>query len=384
MMLIVAGLIGTTAGVWLFTLLRRLGQLDLTIAVSYLLLLGIVGRMMVVESVRAILRARGGRPAEIRRPGSHLWIHGLPLKMRFKVSKIYVSVIPIWVIGFVIGFIGAIMGIGGGFMLVPALIYLIRVPTGVVIGTSMVLTLVTMAYATVIHAATNHLVDALLALMLMIGGVIGAQFGARTGQRFSGEQLAPAARRPGALGRPALRLRPRGAAGRPVHDALDGGAAMSARRLIALATSPPGRAARRPRAAERLVIDAVDLARADRFELHRRRRGAVRLGRARRADGRAARRLRHRRDGDAARARPSSPSARSASPASGSMRTRAPSSRRRPISPCCRTARSTTSPTSTRCGARRPGSRAPCCRRRSPATSRTRSATIRSARRSCG
>ena len=188
-MLIAAGLIGTTAGVMLFTLLRRLGQLDLTIAVSYLLLLGIVGSMMVTESVRAIVRARGGRPAEIRRPGSHLWIHGLPLKMRFKVSKIYVSVIPIWVIGFVIGFIGAVMGIGGGFMLVPALIYLIRVPTGVVIGTSMVLTLVTMAYATVIHAATNHLVDALLALMLMIGGVIGAQFGARAGARFSGEQL---------------------------------------------------------------------------------------------------------------------------------------------------------------------------------------------------
>ena len=188
-MLIVAGLIGTTAGVALFTLLRRLGQLDLTIAVSYLLLLGIVGCMMVVESVRAILRARRGRPAEIRRPGSHIWIHGLPLKMRFKISKIYVSVIPIWTIGFVIGFIGAIMGIGGGVMLVPALIYLIRVPTGVVIGTSMVLTLVTMAYATIIHAATNHLVDALLALLLMIGGVIGAQFGARTGARFSGEQL---------------------------------------------------------------------------------------------------------------------------------------------------------------------------------------------------
>ena len=189
LMLLAGGLIGTTAGVWLFTLLRKLGQLDLTISLSYLILLCTVGGMMMVESVRAILRARGGRPAEIRRPGSHMWIHGLPLKMRFKVSKIYVSVIPIWVIGFIIGFIGAIMGIGGGFLLVPALIYLVRVPTGVVIGTSMVLTLVTMTYATVIHAATNHLVDALLALILMVGGVIGAQFGARTGQRFSGEQL---------------------------------------------------------------------------------------------------------------------------------------------------------------------------------------------------
>jgi uncharacterized protein len=189
LVLLTGGLTGTTAGVWLFTLLRAIGQLDLTIAMSYLILLGAVGTMMIVESVSAILRARGGRPAEIRRPGSHLWIHGLPLKLRFKTSKIYVSVIPIITIGFMIGFIGAVMGIGGGFLLVPALIYLIRVPTGVVIGTSMVLTLVTMAYATIIHAATNHLVDALLALILMIGGVIGAQFGARTGQKFSGEQL---------------------------------------------------------------------------------------------------------------------------------------------------------------------------------------------------
>jgi uncharacterized membrane protein YfcA len=188
-MLLLGGLTGTTAGVWLFTLLRALGQLDLTIGLSYLILLGTVGIMMIVESMRAIIRAREGRPAEIRRPGSHMWIHGLPLKMRFKTSKIYVSVIPICVIGFLIGFIGAIMGIGGGFLLVPALIYLIRVPTGVVIGTSMVLTLVTMAYATIMHAATNHLVDAVLALLLMIGGVIGAQFGARAGQRFSSEQL---------------------------------------------------------------------------------------------------------------------------------------------------------------------------------------------------
>ena len=99
------------------------------------------------------------------------------------------SAIPVWVIGFIIGFIGAIMGIGGGFLLVPMLIYLLRVPTATVIGTSMVLTLVTMASATVMHAATNHLVDAVLALILMVGGVIGAQFGARTGQKMRGERL---------------------------------------------------------------------------------------------------------------------------------------------------------------------------------------------------
>src|SRR5437764_15442235 len=116
-------------------------------------------------------------------------MHGLPLKLRFKTSKIYVSVIPIITVGFVIGLIGAVMGIGGGFLLVPALIYLLRVPTGVVVGTSMLLTLVTMAAATVLHAATNHLVDAVLALILMIGGVIGAQFGARAGQNMRGERL---------------------------------------------------------------------------------------------------------------------------------------------------------------------------------------------------
>src|SRR5690606_32790409 len=102
---------------------------------------GIVGVLMINESVRAIARAQRGKPADLRRPGSHAWFHGLPLKFRFKQSRIYVSLIPVWVIGFVIGFLGAIMGIGGGFLLVPALIYLLRVPTSVVIGTSMVLTL---------------------------------------------------------------------------------------------------------------------------------------------------------------------------------------------------------------------------------------------------
>jgi uncharacterized protein len=144
---------------------------------------------MVVESLRAIVRERQGKPVVLRRPGSHMWIHGLPFKLRFKRSRIYVSAIPVWTIGFIIGFIGAVMGIGGGFLLVPMLIYLLRVPTATVIGTSMVLTLITMASATVMHAATNHLVDALLALILMVGGVIGAQFGARAGQKMRGERL---------------------------------------------------------------------------------------------------------------------------------------------------------------------------------------------------
>ena len=189
MMLLSAGIIGTASGVWLFTTLRAMDQLDLVIGLSYVTLLSIVGALMIYESVRAILRARAGMPVTIRRPGSHTWVHRLPFKMRFKRSKIYVSAIPVWGIGYIIGFVGAIMGIGGGFLLVPMLIYFLRVPTATVIGTSMVLTLVTMASATVMHSATNHLVDALLALILMVGGVTGAQFGARAGQKMRSERL---------------------------------------------------------------------------------------------------------------------------------------------------------------------------------------------------
>jgi uncharacterized membrane protein YfcA len=188
-MLLGGGLVGTVTGVWLVSLLRRLGQLNLAISLAYMLLLGIVGSLMVWESARAIARTRSGKRAEVRRPGSHAWFHRLPLKLRFKRSRIYVSAIPVGAIGFIVGFLGALMGVGGGFLLVPSLIYLLRVPTAIVIGTAMLVTLTTMLAATVLHAATNLTVDAVLALILMIGGVVGAQFGARAGQRIRGEQL---------------------------------------------------------------------------------------------------------------------------------------------------------------------------------------------------
>lgn len=187
--LLVGGLSGTALGVGVFTLLRSLGQLDLTIALSYVVLLSSVGGLMAWEGLRATLRTRKGKVVPPRRSGSHGWIHGLPLKIRFKRSKIYLSVIPIVATGLLIGFIGAVMGIGGSFLLIPIMIYLLRVPTGTVIGTSQVLTLVTMLVATLLHAMTNHLVDAVLALILMIGGVTGAQFGARAGQQIRGEHL---------------------------------------------------------------------------------------------------------------------------------------------------------------------------------------------------
>jgi uncharacterized membrane protein YfcA len=189
LMLLSAGIVGTATGVWLFTKLREIDQLDLVIGLSYVTLLTAVGAIMIYEALRAVVRVNRGLPTTLRRPGSHTWLHRLPLKLRFKRSKIYVSAIPVWAIGFIIGFVGAIMGIGGGFLLVPMLIYFLRVPTATVVGTSMVLTLITMASATVMHAVTNHLVDIVLALILMIGGVIGAQFGARTGQQMRGERL---------------------------------------------------------------------------------------------------------------------------------------------------------------------------------------------------
>jgi uncharacterized membrane protein YfcA len=189
MMLLGGGIVGTAGGVWIFTLLRSADLLDLVIALSYVVLLVAVGGMMINEAIRAIMRAYQGYPVVLRRPGSHTWLHGLPFKVRFKRSKIYVSAIPVLGIGLIIGFVGSLMGIGGGFLLVPMLIYFLRVPTATVIGTSTVLTLITMAAATVMHAATNHLVDALLALILMVGGVIGAQFGARAGQRMRAERL---------------------------------------------------------------------------------------------------------------------------------------------------------------------------------------------------
>ena len=187
--LVLAGIVGTIVGVFVFDALRRIGQLDLIVSLTYVVFLGAVGGLMLTESVRAILNASAGRPAPLRRPGQHTWVHGLPFKMRFKRSRLYVSVIPIFVLGISIGILGALLGIGGGFLVVPALIYILRVPTNVVIGTSLIQIIGTMSVAAVLHAVTSQSVDAVLAIILMVGGVIGAQFGARIGQNIRGDQL---------------------------------------------------------------------------------------------------------------------------------------------------------------------------------------------------
>lgn len=187
--LLAGGMAGAVVGVQFVKLLRQTGQVDLIISLSYVTFLGIIGSLMLIESARAILRARAGKRVSARKPGQHNWIHGLPFKMRFKRSKLYISAIPPLVIGAFVGLLAAIMGVGGGFIMVPAMIYLLRVPTSVVIGTSLFQIIFVTSTVTILHAATNQTVDVLLAVVLMIGGVIGAQMGARAGQHLKGEQL---------------------------------------------------------------------------------------------------------------------------------------------------------------------------------------------------
>jgi uncharacterized membrane protein YfcA len=176
-------------GVQVVKILREIGQFELFVKLTYVTFLGIIGTLMLIEALNTIHRSRGGKQVSARRPGQHSWIHGLPFKMRFHRSKLYISAIPPLLIGAFVGFLGAIMGVGGGFVMVPAMIYLLRVPTNVVVGTSLFQIVFVTAATTIMHATQNHTVDIVLALLLMIGGVIGAQFGAVAGEKLKGEQL---------------------------------------------------------------------------------------------------------------------------------------------------------------------------------------------------
>lgn len=189
MYLILSGILGAFGGVATFSILRANGQLDLVIAIGFVVLLGFVGILMLQESVRALLKSRRGVVVRERLPNQHSWIHGLPWRVRFKKSRLYISVLPVLMIGLFIGFVGSLLGIGGGFVMVPALVYLLRVPGNVVIGTSLAQVVAMMAATTVMHAVQSQSVDILLAFCLMVGGTAGAQFGAAAGQHLRGEQL---------------------------------------------------------------------------------------------------------------------------------------------------------------------------------------------------
>ncbi len=186
--LLSGGIVGAALGVQVFSWLRAIGQIELFVSLTYVLFLGVVGALMLVEGLRTLGRNRGAavRPPQRRH---HSWVHRMPLKMRFRQSQLYVSAIPPFFIGAGVGVLSAVMGVGGGFIMVPAMIYILSMPTKVVVGTSLFQIIFVAGFATLAHAVQNQTVDAVLALLLIVGGVIGAQFGARLSGLLRAEQL---------------------------------------------------------------------------------------------------------------------------------------------------------------------------------------------------
>lgn len=189
LVLLVGGLIGAAIGVMVFNYLKSLGQVDLLVRLCYVVFLGVVGGLMFIESLRALRKSRkaDGTPARVRKERG--WIHALPFKMRFRTSGLYISVIPPVLVGVMVGILAAIMGVGGGFIMVPAMIYILGMPTKVVVGTSLFQIIFVTAFTTLLHATTNFTVDIVLAVLLLVGGVIGAQIGTQIGTRLRAEQL---------------------------------------------------------------------------------------------------------------------------------------------------------------------------------------------------
>ncbi|EDM73479.1 integral membrane protein, putative [Roseobacter sp. AzwK-3b] len=185
--LLIGGLVGAALGVVVFNYLKSMGQVDLLVKLCYVVFLGVIGGMMFFESLRAIRQTRSGKVVPKRK--KHNWIHGLPFKMRFRTSGLYISVIPPLLVGVSVGILAAIMGVGGGFIMVPAMIYLLGMPTKVVVGTSLFQIIFVTAFTTMLHATTNFTVDVALAVLLLIGGVIGAQIGTQIGTKMKAEQL---------------------------------------------------------------------------------------------------------------------------------------------------------------------------------------------------
>jgi len=186
-LLLAGGLVGSGLGVLLFNYLRQLGQVDLLVNLCYVLFLGVIGGLMFVESLRAMRRAgRGEVTTRRRRRG---WIDALPFKMRFPRSGLYLSALPPVAVGMGVGVLSAIMGVGGGFIMVPAMIYVLGMPTKVVVGTSLFQIIFVTAFTTMLHAVTSHAVDMPLAVILLLGGVVGAQIGAQIGVKLKAEQM---------------------------------------------------------------------------------------------------------------------------------------------------------------------------------------------------
>ena len=176
-------------GVYVFNLLRGLGQVDLLVNLFYVVCLGLIGVLMFIESVNAIRNARLHGPRPRRRRSRRDWVHAMPLRVRFRTSGLYISIFPPLMVGFFVGVLSAIMGVGGGFVVVPAMIYILSMPTKVVVGTSLFQIIFVSGYTTMMHAYNSHTVDTVLAVLLIVGGVVGAQIGSRIGLLLKAEQL---------------------------------------------------------------------------------------------------------------------------------------------------------------------------------------------------
>ncbi len=189
--LLASGLAGAFLGIQLVTVLRRIGQFEVFVALSYVVLLGAIGILMLIESANVLYRTRAtvGSAMPASRTNRHTWVHGLPLKMRFPHSRLYISVIPAALVGAFAGILTSVMGVGGGFILVPAMVYLLNMRTSIAIGTSLFEIVFVSAAATLMQAVTMNSVDVVLAGILILSGVIGTQLGARAGAGLMGEQL---------------------------------------------------------------------------------------------------------------------------------------------------------------------------------------------------
>ncbi len=187
-MIVIGGAIGTTLGIYTFTYFKGIGKIDTVISLAYMYILAIIGTLMLVESLREIDQAKRNVLAK-KKAHVHYWIHGLPLRMRFPKSKLYESIFTPIIIGLIVGFIAAIMGIGGAFILVPAMIYIIKMPTKLVPGTSLFVTIFVSVIVTFLHSFNYGSIDLLLVLMLVIGSIVGVQLGQKLGERIDSSGL---------------------------------------------------------------------------------------------------------------------------------------------------------------------------------------------------
>ena len=187
-MIVIGGSIGTAIGIYTFTYFKGIGKIDTVISLAYMYILAIIGTLMLVESLGEIDKAKKN-VIERKKLHVHYWIHGLPFRMRFPKSKLYESIFTPIIIGLVVGFIAAIMGIGGAFILVPAMIYIIKMPTRLVPGTSLFVTIFVSVIVTFLHSINYGSIDLMLVLMLVVGSIIGVQIGQKLGEQIDSSGL---------------------------------------------------------------------------------------------------------------------------------------------------------------------------------------------------